>query len=509
MSSSFAKKLADSDKRVRDKTFVNVSKWLASRETLTAIDGKKLWRGLFYSYWHADGRATQLEVANKMGALVHVLNREVAMVYLEAGLWTMRTEWGGIDKHRMDKYCLLTRRVLHHGFRFAGERGWDMADDIGRAMAEAIFGAPKSAQLEGIGFKLHVAEVFLREVEAVCKGETGLAMDDGEEEIEAGAPTPIPSGALAALVVVFINAMQKEESNVLLKRIRTDVFEPLTDASRASEDPRAPRLTPSALKKLYERAITLGAEHGVDDACRESLYELHAMLKKGASKIKKDAEARGEDPEAEDVASPPKKRKQNGVSQESAGLVNGSTEKKKKKTKRKVDEVDELVDEEAAKKEKKRRKRERRLAKELAAREAEEERSAKKKKKKKSSSKSSDDAATAKSSDAPERSGSKLVAMRAVVDRGNSASPTPSLDSLDSPSMSPRSKRLMWNDEGITYSSPDLRGPINTKRGKQNLRLTPTKTIFRPIHGKTHSAPPKQTKTKLSNGVKRSAEAFF
>jgi hypothetical protein len=233
------------------------------------------------------------------------------------------------------------------------------------------------------------------------------------------------------------------------------------------------------------------------------------MLKKGASKIKKDAEARGEDPEAEDVASPPKKRKQNGVSQESAGLVNGSTEKKKKKTKRKVDEVDEPVDEEAAKKEKKRRKRERRLAKELAAREAEEERSAKKKKKKKSSSKSSDDAATAKSSDAPERSGSKLVAMRAVVDRGNSASPTPSLDSLDSPSMSPRSKRLMWNDEGITYSSPDLRGPINTKRGKQNLRLTPTKTIFRPIHGKTHSAPPKQTKTKLSNGVKRSAEAFF
>ena len=102
-----------------------------------------------------------------------------------------------------------------------------------------------------------------------------------------------------------------------------------------------------------------------------------------------------------------------------------------------------------------------------------------------------------------------MVAMRAVVDRGNSASPTPSLDSLDSPSMSPRSKRLMWNDEGITYSSPDLRGPINTKRGKQNLRLTPTKTIFRPIHGKTHSAPPKQAKTKLSNGVKRSAEAFF
>ena len=109
------------------------------------------------------------------------------------------------------------------------------------------------------------------------------------------------------------------------------------------------------------------------------------------------------------------------------------------------------------------------------------------------------------------RNGSQMVAMRAVVDRGNSASPTPSLDSLDSPSMSPRTRRLMWNDDGITYSSPDARAPINTAKGKRNLRMTPPKTIFRPIHGKTYSAPPKPTKSRLSHGggKKRAAESFF
>lgn len=52
------KKFVDSDKCVCDKMFVNVLKWLVSCEMLMVIDGKKLWRGLFYSYWYVDGRAT-------------------------------------------------------------------------------------------------------------------------------------------------------------------------------------------------------------------------------------------------------------------------------------------------------------------------------------------------------------------------------------------------------------------------------------------------------------------
>jgi len=519
MSSSFAKRLADSDKRVRDKTFVAVSKWLSSRERLSKLDGKKLWRGLFYSYWHADGRATQLDVANKMGGMIHGLSREVAMSYARAFAWTMRKEWSGIDKHRMDKYFLLSRRVTHHALRFAGERGWDCAGELGEVMGEAVFGGGGKdgiASSEGIGYKLHLAEVFLNEIECVAKGETGLTMDEGEEDVASAPPMPIPSDALSALLVMFIDAMQREESAVLQRRIRGNVFEPLTETSRL-EDPGAPRLTPKTMKALCERAITLGAENGVEDVCRESLYELHALLKKGANKMVKQAESLGIDPES-DVVAAPKKTKKNG------GVVNGAKEttkknkkvkaeevpttttekKKEKKKKQKRQEMDDgVMSEEEAKKEKKRRKKERRLAKEMEALARESAEAEAKEAKATPTSNGKKDVSTTKND-----YGSKLVAMRAVGEAIDS--PT---TSLDSGSSSP-SKRLVWNDDAITYSTPHIKSRINTSRGKSNLKLTPTKTLLRPIHAaaslkqRPNSAPIPGGKRSKSKS-KLSRESFF
>ena len=522
MSSSFAKRLADSDKRVRDKTFVAVSKWLSAREHLSKLDGKKLWRGLFYSFWHADGRATQLDVANKMGAMIHGLSREVAMSYARAFAWTMRKEWSGIDKHRMDKYFLLSRRVTHHALRFAGERGWDCAGELGEVLGEAVFGGGGKdgiASSEGIGYKLHLAEVFLNEIECVAKGETGLTMDEGEEDVASAPPMPIPSDALSALLVMFIDAMQREESAVLQKRIRGHVFEPLTDTSRL-EDSGAPRLTPKTMKALCERAITLGAENGVEDVCRESLYELHALLKKGASKMVKEAEALGIDPEADVCGAAPKKMKKNGVVAGKNGeketpkkskkvkvedVPTTTTEKKKKKQKRQ--EMDEgVMSEEEAKKEKKRRKKERRLAKEmeaLARESAEAEAKAKATTPTSTSNGKKNPSTTTKNDN-----GSKLVAMRAVGDAVDS--PT---TSLDSGSSSP-SKRLVWNDDAITYSTPHIKSRINTSRGKSNLKLTPSKTLLRPIHAaaslkqRPSSAPIPGGKRSKSKS-KLSRESFF
>ena len=522
MSSSFAKRLADSDKRVRDKTFVAVSKWLSAREHLSKLDGKKLWRGLFYSFWHADGRATQLDVANKMGAMIHGLSREVAMSYARAFAWTMRKEWSGIDKHRMDKYFLLSRRVTHHALRFAGERGWDCAGELGEVLGEAVFGGGGKdgiASSEGIGYKLHLAEVFLNEIECVAKGETGLTMDEGEEDVASAPPMPIPSDALSALLVMFIDAMQREESAVLQRRIRGHVFEPLTDTSRL-EDSGAPRLTPKTMKVLCERAITLGAENGVEDVCRESLYELHALLKKGASKMVKEAEALGIDPEADVCGAAPKKMKKNGVVAGKNGeketpkkskkvkvedVPTTTTEKKKKKQKRQ--EMDEgVMSEEEAKKEKKRRKKERRLAKEmeaLARESAEAEAKAKATTPTSTSNGKKNPSTTTKNDN-----GSKLVAMRAVGDAVDS--PT---TSLDSGSSSP-SKRLVWNDDAITYSTPHIKSRINTSRGKSNLKLTPSKTLLRPIHAaaslkqRPSSAPIPGGKRSKSKS-KLSRESFF
>ena len=489
MSSSFAKKLADSDKHTRDKTFHACAKWLRARDELAAMDSKKLWKGLFYSYWHADGRRTQLDVANAMGALTHGLGRNVMMSYVEGFLWTMRREWAGIDHHRMDKYCLLTKRVTHHALRFVGERGWDT--DLVRSFAEvlstSVFGGGKENKSVTVGFKMYLAEIFLDQIEAVTRGESGVEMDEGEDDEDSGAPVPIPSAALAALLAPFVDAMQKEESEVLLKRITNEIFTPLADVERASSG--APRLTPSAMKVVYERAISLGAENGVEDVCREALYELHAMMKKGASKMIKDADARGVDPELDVVvptSTQEKKKKKRHADSDVA--VDNAQEKKTKTKKKKSPSGDDDAgeDEEAAKREKKRRKKEKRLAKEMAALAAENaEAQTRADSAKKSSSTSKHDGG--KDLLNLNGSGAKVVARRAIADRDGAGSPTPSDEG--SPSMSP-SKRLMWNDQGITFSSPDTRSPINTSRGKRNLKMTPTKTLLRPIHAAAKTPTP-------------------
>ena len=512
MSSSFAKKLADSDKHTRDKTFHACAKWLRAREELAAMDSKKLWKGLFYSYWRADGRATQADVANAVGALAHGLNRSVAMSYYDGFLWTMRREWAGIDHHRMDKYCLLTKRATHHALRFVGERRWD--EDLVRAFADAVstsvFGGGKENKAVTVGFKMYVAEIFLDQITAVTRGESGVEMDEGEDAMESGAPVPIPSAALATLLAPFVDAMQREESQVLLQRITNDVFAPLVDVGRAASG--APRLTPSAMKRVYERAISLGAENGVEDVCREALYELHALMKKGATKIIKDAEARGVDPELElelelDVVVAAEATEKS--TQASVADVGDATTKKKKKKKKKdkengkktpkknsrTSEGDEgEEDEDAARREKKRRKKEKRLAKEMAALAAEDAEHRANSAKKSSSASSKNELLNLNGS------GAKIVARRAIADRDGAASPTPSDDG--SPSMSP-SKRLMWNDQGITFSSPDARSPINTSRGKRNLKMTPTKTLLRPIHAAAKT--PENAKTPSSAGRASSA----
>jgi len=479
MSSSFAKKLADGDEHTRDKTFIALAKWLASRESLDAGDAKKLWKGLFYSFWRADGRRTQLECANKLGALVHGVNRRVMMTYYEGFLWTMRREWAGIDHHRMDKYCLLTKRATHHALRFAGEREWDgeLVDAFANALRASVFGGADDKSVN-VGFKMYLSEVFLQQIEAVTRGESGVAMDEGEEDADGGSPTPMPSAVLAKLVAPFMEAMQKEESEVLLKRITSEVFEPLADASRAETG--APRLTPSAMKGVYDRAIALGAEVGVDDVCREALYELHALMKKGAMKIKKDAEARGVDPELDVVIKPTKTLSAPNVgAAKSAAESDKSKEKKNKKKKSKRDRASPSsdVDVDAARREKKRRKKEKRLAKEMAALAAETAEAEARSRSESSGQKVSSTKGESLSS--AHESGAKMIAMRAIA--GREAVRGSPLAADGSPSASP-SKRLMWNDDGITFSTPDSRSPINTQRGKRNLKMTPTKTLLRPIH---------------------------
>ena len=72
---------------------------------------KKVWKALFYAMWHSDGREVQRELATSIAAVMHSLKSQMAILYASVFFWTMRNEWAGIDKHRLDKYCVLARQM--------------------------------------------------------------------------------------------------------------------------------------------------------------------------------------------------------------------------------------------------------------------------------------------------------------------------------------------------------------------------------------------------------------
>lgn len=52
--SKFARALGSVDNQTREKGLQALTLWLSKKEDLTEQDLKRLWKGIFYCFWHAD-----------------------------------------------------------------------------------------------------------------------------------------------------------------------------------------------------------------------------------------------------------------------------------------------------------------------------------------------------------------------------------------------------------------------------------------------------------------------
>lgn len=194
----FARQLAHGEKDVRDATFRALGKWLGSRSDVDMLDMKKIWKGLFYAMWHADGWDVQEELAETIGGLIHKLKHRVALMYAGVFFITARREWVGIDRHRMDKYLRLVRRFTSHIFRYCADRDWAEAitGDVGEMlMRSALIPTGKGDQgVVDVGLRLHLAEVFVTEMRNVASGKDDVEIGcdpDKENEANGGAPRTV------------------------------------------------------------------------------------------------------------------------------------------------------------------------------------------------------------------------------------------------------------------------------------------------------------------------------
>ncbi|GLT93628.1 hypothetical protein SLE2022_114110 [Rubroshorea leprosula] len=205
---SLIKRLASCDKPTRDRTVRTLLQtWLPSQPQVSEEDMKRLWKGLFYCVWHADKLPAQTELIEKLSSTLPSLDPPLSLEYFSVFLITMRREWTGIDRLRLDKFYLLIRRFLHCFFLMLKKWLWDLdfvRSSIG-ILVDRTFLADDN--LLGNGVNYHIASVFLEEIRPFL---------------------PVRKEVLEVVFEPFVSVMGKVTDKVLVAKIKNNVFDLLT-----------------------------------------------------------------------------------------------------------------------------------------------------------------------------------------------------------------------------------------------------------------------------------------
>ncbi|CAD6259229.1 unnamed protein product [Miscanthus lutarioriparius] len=186
----------------------------ASAPRLSATDFLKLWKGLFFCFWHADKPLYQSSVATRLASAVSAPPSPAnGAAFLAAYLTTLRREWAHIDVHRLDKFYLLNRRFLHHAFLLLSANSFapDVTSQVVSVLSDKAL-LPEADNVaagtsRGLGY--HVAEAFLDELLPVL---------------------PVSLETMDALLAPFFTVLEKSTDRVMVSKVKAGVFERLLES---------------------------------------------------------------------------------------------------------------------------------------------------------------------------------------------------------------------------------------------------------------------------------------
>jgi len=165
----FAQKLAANEPWVRDKAVKKLKKWFGARQgEFEEVEMMKLWKGLYYCFWMSDKPLVQEELAENMASFIPSFqSNESSLVFIKSFLKTFGREWFGIDRWRMDKFMMFTRRFLRHIFKFVAAKEWEksLVEKVVEVFRDELVLCPVADT--SLGFQLHFTDVFLEELAKV------------------------------------------------------------------------------------------------------------------------------------------------------------------------------------------------------------------------------------------------------------------------------------------------------------------------------------------------------
>ncbi|MDP2434788.1 MAG: RRP1 family protein [archaeon] len=214
--SFLALQFGSSDKSARDKSVRVLRRFFSSRSEWGESELLKLWRGLFYCFWHSDKPLIQLELAASIADLADAFTQTGdRFSYIKAGLVTIIREWGGIDRLRLDKFYSLLRLMLRKLLSILAESFWafEQVEEVLELLGQTTLKIDSSVPL---GVFYHIADIMVEELKHVTSGDL----------------TSIPPSIIMQLTRPFLNliATNRLPNPIISVRLRNGIVQDLFDS---------------------------------------------------------------------------------------------------------------------------------------------------------------------------------------------------------------------------------------------------------------------------------------
>ncbi|KAJ2017198.1 hypothetical protein GGI14_003142 [Coemansia sp. S680] len=201
---------------IRDQAVAAISVTLARKDEFTYMEMLRHWKALFYCFWLSDKPLVQQELSWELANLILVCKGGNNVSFVRAFWETMCREWFDIDKHRIDKYLLLVRRVVFFTFSSMQQSGWDEQLVAQYLQVYQDFAAhPKDPKVPNSS-RTHLADVYVDELVRLV----AALLKDEEEPLVETAKIPV-----ATLLEPFMRFISSTTIRHLPPKIQESVFE--------------------------------------------------------------------------------------------------------------------------------------------------------------------------------------------------------------------------------------------------------------------------------------------
>ncbi|KAJ2659934.1 hypothetical protein IWW48_003229 [Coemansia sp. RSA 1200] len=161
---AFGKRLAHVDKEIRDRALTSISNVLSTEKSLAYMDVLRHWKALFYCFWLSDKPLVQQELAWDLASLILACKGDNRVKFVRAFWETVSREWFDVDKHRVDKYLLLMRRIVFFTFKSMESSGWDENLVSGYMRVYQDYPVNPSDPRVPNSIRTHVADIYIDEI---------------------------------------------------------------------------------------------------------------------------------------------------------------------------------------------------------------------------------------------------------------------------------------------------------------------------------------------------------